>query len=178
LSTADGVLRIREIGTFKELSSLASCLIEVASPFATDAAVAQIAAVLKSYRCTRVNGDKYAAEWVVQSFARHGVRYEHSEHDRSALYANMLPLLTSGRARLLDNRRLVHQLAGLERTLLPAGRERIDHVRGAHDDLSNACAGALTFASAHQPLRVSDACWRHVQAMAMQRRLQHLYGRV
>jgi len=128
-------------------AAILDCLVEVASPFSTDAAVAQIAQVLKSYRCRSVTGDHYSAEWVVQAFARHGIRYVQSERDRSALYANMLPLLTSGRARLLDSKRLIQQLAGLERTVLPAGRERIDHVRGGHDDLSNSTAGALVLAS-------------------------------
>jgi hypothetical protein len=74
----------------------------------------------------------------------------------------MLPLLTSGRARLLDNKRLVHQLTGLERTVLPAGRERVDHPRGGHDDLSNSAAGALALAEsigAHR-LVISDAVLR------------------
>lgn len=121
---------------------------------ATDAAVAQIANVLKSYRCRSVTGDRYSQEWVVQAFGRHGIRYEHSEHDRSALYGNMLPLLTSARARLLDSKRLIQQLAGLERTVLPAGRERIDHVRGGHDDLSNSTAGAFVLASG-KPLKLN-----------------------
>jgi hypothetical protein len=136
-------------------TAILDCLIEVPSPFSTDAAVAQISQVLKSYRCSRTTGDRYAEAWVVQAFARHGIRYEHSEHDRSALYANLLPLLTSGRARLLDSSRLIHQLTGLERTVLPAGRERIDHVRGGHDDLSNACAGALTLAVRPPPATYS-----------------------
>ena len=96
----------------EDRTAVLDCLIEVAPPFSTDTAVAQIAEVLKSYRCRSTTGDRYAEAWVVQTFARHGIRYEHSEHDRSALYANMLPLLTSGRARLLDNKRLVHQLTG------------------------------------------------------------------
>ena len=87
----------------------------------------------------------------MQALARHGIRYEHSEQDRSAIYANALPLLTSGRARLLDSKRLVHQLAGLERTVLPAGRERIDHARGSHDDLANSAAGALALAAGGPP---------------------------
>jgi len=67
--------------------------------------------------------------------------------DRSAIHANFLPLLTSGRARLLDSSRLIGQLANLERRTQPSGKDRIDHPAGAHDDLSNAAAGALVLAS-------------------------------
>jgi hypothetical protein len=35
----------------------------------------------------------------------------------------------------------------LERKAQPSGRDRIDHPAGAHDDLSNAAAGALLLAS-------------------------------
>jgi hypothetical protein len=135
------------------------CLIEIVPPFNTDAAVAHIAQTLNSYGCTRVVGDGYGKEWVVQTFARHSIRYDNSEHDCSALYANALPLFSSGRAKLLDNKRLVHQFAGLERTVLPAGRDKITHPKGAHDDLANSVAGAIVLAGeARRPLHISRAC--------------------
>lgn len=62
----------------------------------------------------------------------------------------MLPLFTSGRARLLDNQRLINQLANLERRAFPSGKDKIDHERGRHDDLCNAAAGALTLAARRQ----------------------------
>jgi hypothetical protein len=37
------------------------CLVEVRAPFDPSVATAQIAAVIKSYGCTSVSGDKYAA---------------------------------------------------------------------------------------------------------------------
>ena len=66
---------------------------------------------------------------MVQSFAANGITYHHSHIDRSAIYANAVPLFTSGRARLLDNRKLVGQLAALERRTT-ATRDKIDHPRG------------------------------------------------
>jgi hypothetical protein len=62
--------------------------------------------------------------------------------DRSSIYLDALPLFTSGEVALLDNRRLVAELVGLERRVSIAGRDAINHVRGAHDDLANACCGA------------------------------------
>jgi hypothetical protein len=94
-----------------------------------------------------VIADRYAAQWPVGEFSRNDITLEHSERDRSAIYADFLPLLTSGRARLLDSSRLIGQLANLERRTQPSGKDRIDHPAGAHDDLSNAAAGALVLAS-------------------------------
>jgi len=54
-----------------------------------------------------------------------------------------LPALTSGQVELLDVERMKQQFAGLQRRTSGAGRESVDHAIGAHDDLSNAAAGAL-----------------------------------
>ena len=58
-----------------------------------------------------------------------------------------LPLFTSGRARLLDNPRLVSQFTQLERRTFSTGKDRIDHGRHGHDDLCNAAAGAMVLAA-------------------------------
>jgi hypothetical protein len=122
---------------------------ETVAPFDPAQATREIAGVLKAYGVTRVVGDKYAGAWVSGEFGRNDISYEASERDRSGLYSDFLPLLTSGRARLLDAPRLIGQLANLERKASPMGRDRIDHPAGAgaHDDLSNAAAGALVLAS-------------------------------
>jgi hypothetical protein len=107
----------------------------------------------------RVIGDRYAASWVSGEFGRNDISYEASERDRSAVYADFLPLLTSGRARLLDSPRLVGQLCNLERRASPMGRDRIDHPAGAHDDLSNAAAGALVLASSASSYWANGMAW-------------------
>jgi hypothetical protein len=122
------------------------CLIERRAPFNPDAVAAEMAATLKSYGLGACTGDRYAAGWVTQSFAKNGITYHHSQRDRSAIYGEVLPLFTSGRARLLDNRRLVAQFASLDRRTSSVGRDRIDHPPGGHDDLSNSAAGALVAA--------------------------------
>jgi hypothetical protein len=124
------------------------CLVEIKPPFNPTSATAQMAETLKSYGLSRVVGDRYAAEWVVDAFAKVGIKYEHSERDRSAAYLDALPLFTSGRARLLDNPRLVSQFAALERRTSSIGKDRVDHGPGGHDDLCNAAALALTIKSA------------------------------
>ncbi len=130
------------------------CLVERRAPFNPDAVTAEMAATVKSYGLLSCTGDRYGAQWVTQSFAKNGIGYHHSQRDRSAIYGEVLPLFTSGRARLLDHRRLVAQLASLERRTSSMGRDRIDHPVGAHDDLSNSTAGAL-IAAADQTNRVA-----------------------
>jgi hypothetical protein len=50
---------------------------------------------------------------------------------------------------LLDIRRLITQLHGLERRTARGGKDSIDHGPGQHDDVANAVAGALVLASHH-----------------------------
>jgi hypothetical protein len=50
--------------------------------------VAEIVALMRQYRCGKIVGDKYGAQWTVEAFARAGTRYEPSELDRSAIYMN------------------------------------------------------------------------------------------
>jgi hypothetical protein len=107
----------------------------------------EIAALLREYRCTEVTGDDYGKRWVSDAYNRIGITRRKSDLDRSGIYLNVLPLFASGRARLLDNQRLIGQFANLERRTFPSGKDKIDHERGRHDDLCNAAAGALTLAS-------------------------------
>jgi len=107
----------------------------------------EIAALLRSYRCAQVTGDDYGKRWVVDAYGKLGITRLKSALDRSGIYLNVLPLFTSGRARLLDNKRLINQFANLERRTFPSGKDKIDHERGRHDDLCNAAAGALVLAS-------------------------------
>jgi hypothetical protein len=88
---------------------------EVRPPFSPDAVVAEFCALLKRYRIVTVQGDKYAGEWPVEAFAKYGVRYEQSAAPKSDLYLDLLPLLNSKQAELLDHSRLVAQLCQLER---------------------------------------------------------------
>ena len=124
------------------------CLVEVRAPHNPQTATAQIADTLRAYDLSRVVGDKYAAGWTVDAFAKCGITYEHSERDRSTIYLNALPLFTSGRVRLLDDKRMVAQFSQLERRTLPLGKDRVDHGVNGYDDLCNACAGAMVLATA------------------------------
>jgi hypothetical protein len=141
--------------------AILDCLHEVAPPFDPAVATKDIAKTLKAYGCTKVTSDKYAALWPVSEFARNDITLEHSERDRSSIYADFLPLLTSGRARILDMPRLCGQLANLERKTQPSGRDQIGHPANAaaHDDLANSAAGALVLAAEESAYWARGMSW-------------------
>jgi hypothetical protein len=130
------------------------------APFAPPEVVRDIVQVLRGYRCTAVSGDAYAAQWVSEEFRRNGITYRHAEQNRSELFLGLLPQLTATTAVLLDIPRLTNQLATLERRTGRSGRDSVDHMRGAHDDLAVAVAGALTAAASESAKLAAREAWR------------------
>lgn len=128
-------------------SAVLDAVREAHPPFSPEGVVAEFAAVLRSYRVSRVVGDRYAGEWARERFRLHGMDYALSDRPKSDLYRDVLPVLNSGRAELLDLPRLVSQFCGLERRTARGGRDSIDHGPGQHDDLANSVAGALLLAT-------------------------------
>jgi len=124
---------------------------EIRAPFAPSAAVEELAAVLKTYRITRIKGDYYAGQWPAEAFAKHNIRYEPCPTRKSDLYRDVLPLLNSGKVRLLDHTRLKNQFVNLERRTARSGKDSIDHADGTHDDLANSVAGAVLSAAKKPP---------------------------
>jgi hypothetical protein len=115
-------------------------------PFSPEAVVEEYAHLIRSYRCSKVYGDRYGSEWVAEQFTKRGVSYEPAEKPKSEIYASLLPLINSKAIDLIENDRLVTQIASLERRTSRGGKDSIDHPPGAHDDLANAAAGALVTA--------------------------------
>jgi len=62
-----------------------------------------------------VKGDRYGGIWPRDRFCVHGVDYQVVGKSASDFYCELLPILNSGRAELLDHARLVTQLCQLER---------------------------------------------------------------
>jgi hypothetical protein len=105
--------------------------------------LAGYAALLKSYGITRVIGDRYGGVWPRERFAAHGIEYVVADKTASDYYLELLPILNSGRAELLDHARLVAQLCHLERSAARSGKEHVGHPPNAHDDIINAAAIAM-----------------------------------
>jgi hypothetical protein len=116
-------------------------------PFSPDAVARDFAETIKSYGIATVRGDRYAGEWPRERFRAHGVEYMTADRVKSDIYRELLPLINSGRAELLDNVALVNQLCSLERKVARGGKDSIDHPPKAHDDVANAVAGALVHAA-------------------------------
>lgn len=116
---------------------------EIKPPFSPEAVVADFAELLRDYRVSRVEGDRYGGEWPRERFTVHKIAYDVAAKPRSDLYRDMLPLLNSGRVELPDNPELVKQLCSLERRTARGGKDSIDHAPGAHDDIANAVAGLV-----------------------------------
>lgn len=121
---------------------------EVKPPFSPESTVDDFCTELKRWGIHEVTGDRYAGEWPREQFRKRGIAYELADKPRSDLYRDMLPLLNSGTARLLDSDRLVNQIVGLERKVARGGKESIDHGPNSHDDLANSVAGALSLIAA------------------------------
>lgn len=116
-------------------------------PFRPEAVVEEYCGTIKSYGLSKVQSDRYAGEWVTDSFRKFGIEVEPSEFTASELYLELLPMITQGSVELLDLKRLIAQLAGLERRTRSGGKDLIAHYPGGHDDCANAAAGACVAAS-------------------------------
>ena len=114
---------------------------EIPAPFDPENATAEFAKTLKAYGVFRVTGDRYAGEWPREQFRKRGITYDTSELPKSGLYVDLLPRLNSRTIRLVDNTRMVNQIANLERRTSRGGKDSIDHPPGAHDDCANVVAG-------------------------------------
>ena len=99
--------------------------------------------LLKTYGISRVTADKYAVGFIEAELRRHNITYEPSDKTASTLYLEFLPMVLSQTVELLDNQHLKKELSGLERRTRQGGHDSVDHGpgKGAHDDLSVACAG-------------------------------------
>jgi hypothetical protein len=125
-------------------------------PFNPSGVIAESATLSKSYRLRGTTGDRYAPGFVLEGFRAHGITYAPSVKNRSALYLEMLPLMNAGHVALLDVPDLLRELRGLERRRGTAGRDRVDHAPGQHDDRANAAAGALVLAAGRHDARAAE----------------------
>jgi hypothetical protein len=121
--------------------TIVDCLREIPAPFDPESAVDEFAKTLRDFNIKTVTGDRYSGQWCSQSFEKRKIRYQPSELPKSGLYQDLLPRLMSKQIRLVDNPRLVNQIAALERRTARGGKDSIDHPPGGHDDCANVIAG-------------------------------------
>ena len=128
-------------------------------PFSPDDVVDEFSSLMKSYRVTRCSGDRYAGLWPSERFGVRDITYEPAEKPKSDLYRDLLPLINAKRIDLIDDKRLVAQLVGLERRTSRAGKDSIDHVPNAHDDIANAVAGVAALLAAELSYWKDNMAW-------------------
>lgn len=121
-------------------------------PFSPEAVVSEFSELLKTYGVHQVQSDRYAGEWPREAFRKFDITVEPCEHTASEIYAEFLPLVTSKKVELLENKKLLSQLTNLERRTRSGGRDLIDHPPGLHDDVSNAVAGACVQNESPMPM--------------------------
>jgi hypothetical protein len=124
-------------------------LVERTPPFDPMNTIKELCAVLRSFRIKSVHGDHFSSGFAAPEFLRNGIRYWTAPRNKSEFYLAALPLILSGRLRLLDDEKLRKQFSQLERTLHSGGRETVDDPgrSSSHDDLANVVAAAAVLAS-------------------------------
>jgi hypothetical protein len=123
-------------------------------PFSPDEVVREFAELLAGYGVKTVHGDRYGGEWPRERFRAHGLEYQVAGKPKSDFYRDLLPILNSGRAELLDVPRLASQLCALERRTARGGRDSIDHPPNGRDDVINCAAGAIVMAAGRAQTRI------------------------
>lgn len=113
--------------------------------------VAEVANLVKSYQLASVTGDRYSGEWVAEAFRAQGLDYRTCETPKSDLYLALLASVNSRAVDVPEVADLLRELRGLERRRGNAGRDRVDHAPGAHDDLVNALGGVVHLLGAERP---------------------------
>jgi hypothetical protein len=133
---------------------------EVRPPFNPAGVVETFSKILEEYRIHKVEADSYGGEWIASAFKEQGITVLPSKRSKSEIYLELLPMLNSGAAELLDNKRLVGQLKSLERRARGSGKDLVDcFYPGGHDDLINAGAGSLVMAGEKRATRKGRVYW-------------------
>jgi hypothetical protein len=87
-----------------------------------EAVVEEFCPLLRAYRVSSVQGDKFAGEGPREQFKKRGVTYDPAAKPKSDLYRDLLPAINSRKVELLDHPHLVQQIVGLERKTAWGGR--------------------------------------------------------
>jgi hypothetical protein len=77
---------------------------EVQPPFSPEAVITEFAALCKSYRISRIEGDRYAGEFPRQQFRKRGIEYRCADKTKSDLFRDLLPMLNAGRIHATERR--------------------------------------------------------------------------
>jgi len=128
-------------------------LVEIRPSFKPLDAVARCVEVLREYRIGSVTSDRFGGEWVSSAFKDLNIEFETSARTKSEIYLAFEPLVNQQQVELLDSRRMIGQLRGLERRTHSGGRDSVDHSAGELDDLANVTAGVCCLIAGERDTR-------------------------
>ena len=151
----------------KEGCTVLDCVREVRPPFSPESVTEEFCNAFAAYKIAEARADNgaVASSWK-RSSATACTLSRRSKPN--SLHAALLPIISSARCRLLDVPRLANQLTNLERRVGRGTGPRllIHHPPAAHDDPSNAAAGAVVMASQRTPLKIDPSVLQRARAMA------------
>jgi hypothetical protein len=113
--------------------------------FVTADVIRDYIALLRTYCIDTIMSDDYGGGHYADEWRRGGMKWRDSPK-KSDIYVAFLALLEAKRAVVLDHSKYRTQAAALERRIV-GGNEIIDHPASTHDDVVNAVAGVLTYAT-------------------------------
>lgn len=113
------------------------------APHDPKAVIAEASMLFHSYGVRTIQSDRYAGEFPTVEFLTKQITNTLCPLDRSALYLGMLPHILATAVELPNDPALLRELRGLERRRGFAGKDRVDHRPGAHDDRAVVLAGAV-----------------------------------
>jgi hypothetical protein len=120
--------------------------------FVTADVIRDYIALLRTYRIDTIMSDDYGGGHYADEWRRGGMKFRDCPLKKSDIYVAALALLEAKRGLVLDYSKYRTQAAALERRIV-GGNEVIDHPASSHDDIVNAIAGVLVYAT--RALRVA-----------------------
>ena len=113
------------------------------APFDPETTATEYAALARSYRIGTVVGDNYAGEWTAAAFRKHGLDYQRSRLNKSAIYLESLNAWMQGLVSIPNQETLIRELRLLERRVTRSGKDSVDHGLSGTDDYANALCGGI-----------------------------------
>jgi len=114
-----------------------------APKFDPEAVTEEYCALLKSYKISRVTGDKFSGDYGSNAFIKFGIQYERSKKVKSELYLEAEAAFNTGRVELPNREKAIAQLKSLVRRVRSGGRDSVDTDSGQPEDEANVIAGCI-----------------------------------
>jgi len=111
--------------------------------FNPEEVTAQYSRLLAGYGVREVQGDKYAGDWALNAFQKHGIYFQKSEKTKSELYLEAETVFNTDRLSLPNREKLIIEFKNLIRKARSGGRDSVDVTGSEHDDESNCVVGCL-----------------------------------